>query len=337
MTAGSSASSPVKTPVRRGFRCGAWVLAAVLSWPLAATGDWSAPLKKAQALLAHGDYSKAYAAYRLQAESKKNPLAAFNLALFHEFGWGRPKDSKAACGWYERAAQGKLPAAQHFFADCLVKGVNGPADPARAAALYEDAAQSGHWISRCALAGLYQRGEGVPKDPAKGLALCEQVANQGIAKAMRMTALFYLEGDSALRDAAKGRAWLEQAAQRGDAEAQYRLGLLERDGGQAPESLERARRWFESAAAQGYGPAYFPTAEAYFSAPPDPTSGNPTPENLAKTYLWLSATLRVAPGAEEIRRAAEMLEKVKGIMPETWKPELDRKIDRHFAAFPPPH
>lgn len=325
-----------KTPVRRGLCFVAGWLAVSTSVSLAAAEDWSAQLKKAQELLARQDYSRAYAEYRRHAEKKNNPLAQFTLALFYDLGWGRPKDAAEACRWYERAAKARLPAAEHFLGNCLVKGVNGPTDPARAAVLYEDAAQGGHWISHCALAELYLRGTGVPKDPAKGVALCEQVAARGIVKAMYATALLYLESDPAVQDSAKERAWLEQAAQRGYGEAQYRLGMIELAGGQQPKSPEKARYWFESAASHGYGPAYFPTAELYFTAPRDPATGNLAPEFLAKTYMWLSATLRRAPGPEEVRRASEMLEQVNAVMPETWKPELDERLARHFAAFPPP-
>lgn len=330
----STSKKPLKTPVRRGFCRSAPWLALLVALPLHAAEDWSAPLKKAQDILSRQDYSRAYAEYLRHAEKKKNPLAEFTIALFYEFGWGRPKDPPAACRWYERAAQAKLPAAEHFFGDCLVKGLNGPADPARAAVLYEDAAKGGHWISNCALAELYQRGTGVPKDPARSIALCEQAAGQGIVKAMRLTGLLYLVGDAAARDPIKGRAWLEQAAQRGDAEARYRLGLLDRDG--ESKNPEQARYWFESAAAQGYAPAYFPTAELYFSAPRDPATGQLSPEHLAKAYLWLSATLRRAPSLAETRRVSEMLEQVHAVMPVSWKPELDAKLARHFASFPSP-
>lgn len=305
-----------------------------MSSPLLAGEDWAAPLKHAQNLLNQGDYSEAYQAYLQQAEESNNPLAEFSIALFHDFGWGRPKASSTACEWYAKAALAKLPAAQHAFGDCLLNGINGPSEPARAAIEYQEAAQAGHWISLCSLAELYQRGIGVAKEPAKGIALCESIANQGILKAMRMTAFFYLDGDLSTRDSVKGWAWLEQAAKQGDAHAQYRLGVFERDNAQLGNELELARYWFESAAAQGYTSAYMPVAELYVHAPVDAANGKPLPEHLAKAYLWLSAALQRINDPLETERAMAMLERVKSFMPESWRPELDAKVARHLAAFP---
>lgn len=322
-----------KKPICRIFYIGLCSSAALACWPLYAAEDWSASLKHAQSLLNQGDYRAAYEAYLHEAQKKDNPLAGFSVALFHDLGWGRPKNRAEACRWYQKAAEAKLPAAQHAFADCLLRDVDGGSDPAQAAIQYEKAAEGGHWISLCSLAELYQRGAGVAKDPAKSIVLCESVANQGVVRAMRITASFYLDGDPVTRDLIKGRAWLEQAAKQGDAEAQYRLGLFERDNGQQGGDLEVARFWFESAAAQGYTAAYLPVAELYFQAPVDSVTEKPIPEYLAKAYLWLSAASRRSHSAEQQRQAMEMLGRVNAIMPASWKPELDAKVARHLAAF----
>ena len=61
------------------------------SSPVLAGRDLAGELKPAQAALAAGNYPAAYQAYLEHGEG--NPLAQFNLGLFHQFGWGRPVDT----------------------------------------------------------------------------------------------------------------------------------------------------------------------------------------------------------------------------------------------------
>ena len=65
-----------------------------------------------------------------------------------------------------------------------------------------------------------------------------------------------------------------------------------RDGLGQPRALPTARHWFETAASQKYQPAYLPTGELYFNGPADPNTGGLSANDLAKTYLWLSAASR---------------------------------------------
>lgn len=297
--------------------------------------DSAVELKDAQALLAKGEYGKAFVEYRRFAEEKNNPLAQFTLGLFFQNGWGRPVDQPAACGWFEKAAEGGIPAACHFWADCLVKGIGCPADPAGAAGFYEKAAGLGHHISLCSLAELYMTGTGVPKDPAGGLALCRQAAERRVIPAQTRTGLFLLKGDPSIRNLDEAFKWFSLAAQGNDPEAQYYVAVMVRDGLGRPKAPEDARYWFESASNRGYHPAYFPTGERYFHAPPDPQTGKLTAHDLAKAYLWLSAAARQTQDPQGRTRAEVLLQKVLQLMPASWKPDLDAKIDAHFSAHPP--
>jgi TPR repeat protein len=77
--------------IRFGTILGALLLG--LFMPLAqslAKSDAAAELRNAQALLAKGEYDKAFDEYRRFAEEKNNPLAQFTLGLFFQNGWGRP-------------------------------------------------------------------------------------------------------------------------------------------------------------------------------------------------------------------------------------------------------
>jgi TPR repeat protein len=313
------------------------VLLLGLFMPLAqslAKSDAAAELRNAQALLAKGEYDKAFDEYRRFAEEKNNPLAQFTLGLFFQNGWGRPVDPAAACRWFEKAGQVDIPAAAHFFAECLAKGVGRPVDPAGAAGWYEKAAALGHYISFCSLAELYMTGSGVPKDPAKGLALCRQAAEKKVPAAQTRTGLFLLKGDTSIRNWDEAFKWFSVAAQGNVPEAQYYLGVMLRDGMGRPKAPEVARFWFESAASQGYAPAYFPAGELYFNSPLDPNTGTLPAHELAKAYLWISAASRRTKNPEELKQIKDLLAKILKIMPESWLPELDAKVDAHLSAHP---
>jgi TPR repeat protein len=299
-----------------------------------AKSDIATELKNAQALLAKGEYGKAFVEYRRFAEEKNNPLAQFTLGLFFQYGWGRSADPEAACRWFEKAGQADIPAAAHFFAECLAKGVGRPADPAGAAGWYEKAAALGHYISLCSLGELYMTGSGVPKDPAKGLTLCRQAAERKVPAAQARTGLYLLKGDPSIRNVDEAFKWFSLAAQGAVPEAQYYLGVMLRDGLGRPKAPETARFWFESAASQGYAPAYFPAGELYFNSPANPDTGALPAEYLAKAYLWVSAASRRTKDPEELKRIKDLLAKILKIMPASWLPDLDAKVDAHLAAYP---
>lgn len=286
-------------------------------------------LKEAQAALAGADYARAYQEFFAHADG--NPLAQFSLGLFHQYGWGRPKDRAEACRWQEKAALGGIPAAQEWFAECLRDGVLRPADPAGAARWYERAIMSGMHLAACSLAELYMAGQGVPKDPAKAVELCRQAAEKGLPVAERRLANLLLEGDVSVRDVAAARRWLAAAARAGDGEAEYRLAGMLRDGVGGETDTAAARRWMETAAAQGWLPAYLPTAESYFNAPTDQATGLLPPEDLAKAYLWSAAAVRRLAGSPQAEPARALLNQVLARMPTTWRADLDRRVEAHLA------
>lgn len=292
----------------------------------------SADLRKAQKALAAGDYEEAFAEYVKLAEDQNNPLAQFTVGMFYRMGWGRPAEPAKAYRWFEKAALGGIPVAQHFLGDYLVAGVHCEADPAKAAVWYEKAIASGYLLSLCSLAELYMAGTGVKKNPTKAIALCRKAAEKALIPAQVRLGRFFLDGDKSIRDYAKAYLWFEMAAQKNSPEAQYYFGVIYRDGRGRPKALKVARYWFESAASRKYGPAYLPTGELYFQAPVDPNTGKLSAHDLAKAYLWLSAATRQAKDPKDQKRVNELLGKVNRIMPVSWKPELDAKVNAHFSA-----
>lgn len=142
---------------------------------------------------------------------------------------------------------------------------------------------------------------------------------------------FYLEED-AIHDPAAARRWLGAAAQYGSTPAQYLLAGLLRDGVGGERDPLAARELFETAASKGYRAAYFPTAQLYFDAPPDPQTGTWSAQDLAKTYLWLSAAAQGAGDPQQQAKASDLLQQVREVMPEAWAPDLDAKVAEHFAT-----
>ena len=301
--------------------------------PVQARTDLAAELKEAQKTLAAGDYKTAYTEYIKIAREKNNSLAQFTIGSFYQFGWGRAVDSAEACRWYEKAAAGGIPAAQHFLGDCLMQGIHRSPDPAMAASWYEKAAALGYHLSLCSLAELYMTGNGVRRNPVKGLELCRQAAERASVPAQVRMGRFLLEGDESIRDFEEAHHWFELAAQKNSAQAQYSLAVMLRDGLGRPRVPEAARYWFEMAAAQGYAPAYFPTAQLYYTAPADPHTGRLSEHDLAKAYLWVSAAVKRSKKPEELNQAADMLARIRTIMPETWEPALDAKVAEHLAKY----
>jgi hypothetical protein len=291
-------------------------------------------LESAQNLLSRGEYDKAYTEYHHFAVEKNNPLAQFTLGLFFKLGWGRSVDPVQACQWFEKAGSNGIPAGTHFFAECLEAGVGRDPDPAKAAQFYKRAAELGHYSSLCALAELYMAGNGVLKDPEKALKLCEQAAIKRVIPAQVRLGRFLMEKDSGVQDLDRAFEWFSNAAAVGAPEAEYYMGIMMRDGLGRPKDPQAARFWFEKAASKGYQKAYSPVGILYFNSPKDPETGMLGAKDLAKSYLWLSASVRQSSDMDGRKEAKTILKKVFEIMPETWKSDLDLKVDTHFQSFP---
>jgi TPR repeat protein len=325
----------------RSRRAGRGLLTALLAAGLAdgqavAAADYNAPLKQAQAALAVGDYARAYPLYLEQA--RDNPLAQFTLGLFYQNGWGRPRDPATACRWQDKAARGGIPMAQELFGDCLRLGVDGPADPADPAAAahwYREAVGGGDLGALCTLGEMAMHGEGMPADLAEGIRLCRQAAEKGsVPSQLRLARLYLSPG---VNDPEAALQWYRFAASAGSAAAQFELALCLEQGLGQPADPSAARTWMEAAASQGWLPAYLPTAQLYFHAPPDPATQALGAAELAKAYLWASAAARRLDG-DGHRDAEALLAQVMEVMPATWRKDLDAKVEAHLhqlAASPP--
>lgn len=295
--------------------------------------DLSKELRTAQKALAAGKYEKSYQEYQHFAQ-KDNALAQFSIALFHEHGWGREKNKALACDWYGKAAEQSIPAANHFYGECLENGIGRPSDPEKAIQWYQRAVDQGHFISLCSIADLHMNGRGIKRNPSKAIALCQQAAEKDIPAAQLQTGLYYLYGDQSIINEEKAAFWLHHAAKKDLPEAQYYLGILLRDGKEIKQDVIRARTWLEHAASKGEKRAYFPCGKLYFEGASDQQINTLSENDLAKAYLWLTAAEKAAINSDEREQVAEMLSKIREIMPTTWLPDLNSKVQEHFHKFP---
>ena len=289
--------------------------------------------KEAQAAQAAGEYDKAYSLYLRISQNENNALAQFHLGLFHRLGWGRPVQPAQACRWFEKAAIGGIPYAQHLYGECLEFGQHLPPDPSAAAFWYEQAAKSGHVVSNCYLAQMYVDGRGVERDPRHALELCHSAALSS-PEAMLLLGRLYWQGDASIRDTPLAYYWLQQAAQFNLPKAYYYLGMMIEQGLFSTLSTQQALENYEQAASRGYVEAYFPTARLYFEAPNDPQTQHLRANDLAKAYLWLSATQKRSQDEEELAQSRVMLRKILIQMPSTWRHELDSKLEQYLAQYP---
>ena len=297
-----------------------------------ANADISREVRTAQKLLAAGDYEKALEEYQRVAREKDNPLAKHTIAMFYDFGWGRTPDPVKACQWYEQAAQAEIPVAADAVARCFAEGIHGDVDLAQAATWYQKAADLGHHSSLCSLGALYIAGAGVNKDTAKGLALCQQSAEQGSVPSMLRLADFYMNVD-VVRDYPVALHWISTAASYHSVEAQFQLAVMLRDGLGTDKNPLEARSWFEKLASNGHVPAYFDTALLYYNAPVNPETGLWYENDLAKAYLWLTATQQRVKDEAQLKQVSQMLTTVREVMPKTWADELDAKVTAHLQQY----
>lgn len=294
-------------------------------------GNWATDLNEAQAALTAKDYGTAYGLYQRQAGD--NGLAQFVMGLFHQNGWGRASNPLAACNWFEKAAKKHIPAAEHFWGDCMAQGIGQAQDIPGAMEWYNKAAAHGHLISLCSAADYYIQGKGVDKDVPKGLALCTQAAEANAPPAMLKLARYYQDGRDLPQDLAAARHWYQQAAERHVAEAQFRLGIMLAQGEGGTPDLASALFWLETAASAGYAPAYLPTAILYGNAPVQAETGALAPEHLAKIYLWTSAAKARGNAPDERAEAEKIQAQVLTVMPATWRPGLDKQVAEHLAKY----
>lgn len=191
---------------------------------------------------------------RIAAEAGYIP-AMKSLAEVLVAGDGVPADTRAAIGWYERAADaGDGGAAADLFRLVVIDQTVTDEDRKRAWARLLKAADAGAPEAMREAGVRLQLGSAVAADPVAGAAWLKKAAEAGDSQAMREIARSYAAGFGVPLSPPDSVMWLEKAAARGEARAMYELALVYQTGFGGRTDPQRAEELLEAAQRAGYEP-----------------------------------------------------------------------------------
>ncbi|MSQ53866.1 MAG: hypothetical protein EXR31_00710 [Betaproteobacteria bacterium] len=260
------------------MRLAAMLLCACLCGSVAAQETFDVRLRPSIGALERGDFA--------QAIDSLKPLAAQNiadaqhlLALALEGAPEAQRDLKAAHGWYLRAAEAGVLAAQNNLGAMYFDGRGVAQDFEQALAWYLRAARSGHLDAQYNLALMYGRGQGVERNDREMAKWLVPAAKAGSARAQAQLARIYLDGDGVEQNPTEAARWFRRAAEGGHVHAQYYLAQLLQKGYGVERDLARAHDWYLKAADAGITEAMRALAAIY-------ESGLGVPADEFKARLW---------------------------------------------------
>jgi V8-like Glu-specific endopeptidase len=160
----------------------------------------AAQLDDAVVAARRGEYPSALSALSALAE-KGDARAQFDVGFMHAYGWGVPRNSTEAIGWYRKAADQGLAVAQHFLGLAYWFGEGVEGDNAEASRWFARAAAQGFPQSQYRLGMASVDGLGVAKDPVRGYAWLILAGQGGVLPAPRLAQQLAL--DEAQRAQAK--------------------------------------------------------------------------------------------------------------------------------------
>lgn len=292
--------------------------------------DWQAELAQAQVLLQQQKYQAAFNEY-LKYAKQGNGLAEFSLALFYQSAWGREQDLKLACHWFKKSAHNKIPQAEMALANCYNQ-YNFEQKPEESINWYKKAFKSGISPAACALGKLFIQGKYIKQDVLLGVKWCEQGAKNGDINAQVELGRWYFTGELGKTNLEQAYYWLSGAAQQKNAEAAYYLAQFFEQGLGVNVDIEQARYWYELSASKGFIAAYLPTSALYWLEVVK--DKNPSPEFLAKSYLWASAAVNTLDEKKDKALAQQLFNKIAKQTPQGWHKDLQKKVDKHLALYP---
>ncbi|NMH59126.1 tetratricopeptide repeat protein [Alteromonas ponticola] len=291
--------------------------------------DWQQALQQAQAYLEAGKTKKALHAFELQAD-KGNGLAQFNLALFHQNGWGDVADPQVACHWYAKAANNNIPAAQYETARCILNETDSPDQVDAALKWYLRAFENQIYKAGCEAGKLLLTQQVDKKTLRQGVTLCLDAAEKGSIDAALQVANWYRDGQYLSQSYLSAMHFYALAAPEKQPSAAFQMARILDMGLDVETDIRQAAYWYEVAASQGYEQAYLPVAALYWKLTQDAHSDQA--HLLAKAYLWAKTAKQRS--SDEVRDVAEkLLVQVSDVIPMAWIEELDKKVVSHIHAF----
>jgi TPR repeat protein len=167
------------------------------------------------------------------------------------FGWGVPRNSTKAFGFYQQAERKGLAVANTTMALILREGDGVAADPEQAVERLRSAVARKDKLAFYHLAEMYALGWGVDQDFTEAFRLFTLSAENGLPEAQLALGSMYERGQSVPVDYARARECYRRAAESGSPTAVTALGLLYERGLGVARNETRSVALFTMSA--GYG------------------------------------------------------------------------------------
>lgn len=196
---------------------------------LAASLARAAPLPDALAAYDAGDLKAAARGFTASA-GRGEALGQFNLAMMHlRRELPGASDAKA---WQllQRAAAQQLALAENALGEMVEQGRRGRPDPKAACDWFERAAEHGNGDGALAAATCFYLGRGRPQDMAQAHRWYLEAAKAGDVGAQYLVASMFEAGLGVEADARLARYWYDAAARNGDEAARAKLKALQAAG-----------------------------------------------------------------------------------------------------------
>lgn len=193
---------------------------------LAASLAQATPLTDALAAYDAGDLKAAARGFTVSA-GRGEPLGLFNLAMMHLRKELPGAGDAQAWRLLQRAAARELPAAENALGEMIEQGRRGKPDPKAACGWFERAAEHGNADGALATATCYYLGRGRSQDMAKAHRWYLEAAKDGDVGAQYLVASMFETGLGVEADDRLARYWYEAAARNGDDAARIKLRALQ--------------------------------------------------------------------------------------------------------------
>lgn len=196
---------------------------------LAATLAHANPLAEALTAYDEGDLKAAARGFTASA-SQGNALGQFNLAMMHLRKELPSASDSQAWRLLQRAAGQQLALAENALGEMIEQGRRGKPEPKAACGWFERAAEHGNADGALATATCYYLGRGRKQDMAQAHRWYLEAAKAGDVGAQYIVASMFENGLGVQSDERLSRYWYDVAARNGDVAAQAKVkALRERD------------------------------------------------------------------------------------------------------------
>jgi TPR repeat protein len=178
---------------------------------LVASAAMAGPLEDGQTAFRSGDYTSALKAWQPLADAG-DAIAARNIGIMYDQGFGVTKSAADAMKWYRTAAE-KGDAGGAFNLGLMLEAGDGaPANMAEAVKWFRVAGDAGDPIAQFKLGGIYAKGaEGVAKDDVEAVKWYLKAGEQNVPDAQFALGNIYATGRGVERDLSAANDWLERA------------------------------------------------------------------------------------------------------------------------------